>query len=212
MVAAALDEGRIGGLEGQHPMLCQIYGILESAARDSCHNFAWGCSLLGLSDPDARPDAQWTPAEASAVIAWQREAATLETAKKQLMTPIGKATTKVKRAHPSDDDDDDSVQKPIRSIKSSNKDREAKAKVKEVEANLDQVVTFMMLASSSFADVPCRFPRHPRRSPLFLALCLVFPDRLHEIFHRGGRDRLFPSHVTAASDPDASQPEQSSAL
>ena len=32
MVTGALDEGRIGGLERQHAMFCQIYGIVESAA------------------------------------------------------------------------------------------------------------------------------------------------------------------------------------
>ena len=39
--------------------------------------------LLGLSDPDARPDVHWLPAEASAFIAWHREAAALEAARKQ---------------------------------------------------------------------------------------------------------------------------------
>ena len=56
MVAGALDEGRIEGFERQHAMLCQINGILESAAKD------------------------------------------------KLMTPIGKATPKVKSELPSDDD------------------------------------------------------------------------------------------------------------
>ena len=36
--------------------------------------------LLGLSDPDARPDVHWLPAEASAVIAWHKDAAAVETA------------------------------------------------------------------------------------------------------------------------------------
>ena len=39
--------------------------------------------LHGLSDPDARPDVHWLPAEASAVIAWHREAAALKVARKQ---------------------------------------------------------------------------------------------------------------------------------
>ena len=88
MVAGALDEGRIGALERQQAMLCQIYGILGSAAMDSGHDLAWRWPLLGLSDQDARPDVHWSPAEASAVIAWRREAAALESAKKQLMTPV----------------------------------------------------------------------------------------------------------------------------
>ena len=114
MVAGALDEGRIGGFERQHAMLCQIYRILESGAKDNGHDLVWGWPLLGLSDPDARPDVHWSPAEASAVIAWHREAAALETAKKQLMTPIGKATPKVKSELSSDDDDN--LQKQIRAV------------------------------------------------------------------------------------------------
>ena len=47
MVTGALDEGRIGGFESQHAMLCQIHGILESAAKDSGHNLTWGSPLLG---------------------------------------------------------------------------------------------------------------------------------------------------------------------
>ena len=35
LVAKALEGGRIGGSEWQHAMLCQMYGILESAAKDS---------------------------------------------------------------------------------------------------------------------------------------------------------------------------------
>ena len=38
---------------------------------------------FGLSDPDARPDVHWSLAEGSAVTAWHREAAALETARKQ---------------------------------------------------------------------------------------------------------------------------------
>ena len=92
--------------------VCQIYGILESAAKDSGHDLAWGWPLLGLSDPDARPDVDWSPAEASAVIAWHWQAAALESAKKQLMTPVGNATPNVESELPSDDDDN--LQKQIR--------------------------------------------------------------------------------------------------
>ena len=73
MVAGALDEGRIGGFERQHATLCQICGILESAAKDSGHDLAWRWPLLGLSDSDARPDVHWSPAEDSEVIAGQRK-------------------------------------------------------------------------------------------------------------------------------------------
>ena len=131
MVAGALDEGRIGGLERHHAMLCQIYRILESAAKDSGHDLTWGWPWLGLADPDAGPDIRRLPAEASAVIAWNREAAALETAKRQLMIPIGKATPKVKSEHLSDDDDSSHksrfVQRWYKSLKSCSKAREATA-------------------------------------------------------------------------------------
>ena len=54
MVAGALDEGRIGGFERQHVMLCQIYGILESAAKDSGHDLVWvgPCSECPTPTPD----------------------------------------------------------------------------------------------------------------------------------------------------------------
>ena len=73
MVAGALDEGRIGGFERQHATLCQICGILESAAKDSGHDLAWTWPSLGLSDSDARPDVHWPPAQVSTVIAGQRK-------------------------------------------------------------------------------------------------------------------------------------------
>ena len=72
----------------------------------------WGWPLLGLSDPDARPNVHWSPAEASAVTAWCRRAAALGSSKKQLMTPDVKATPKFKSELPSDDDDN--LQKQIR--------------------------------------------------------------------------------------------------
>ena len=46
MVAAALDEGRAGSLERQQAMLCQIYTVCESAAKDPSHDLA-----LGLARP-----------------------------------------------------------------------------------------------------------------------------------------------------------------
>ena len=75
--------------------------------------FDLGWRLRGRSDPDARPDIKWSPAEAPAVIAWHREAAALEAAKKQVMTTLGKGSPKASFESPADDDD--SVQKQIRS-------------------------------------------------------------------------------------------------
>ena len=98
------DDGRIGGFERQHAMLWQIYGVLESGAKDSSHELTWAWPLLGLTNPDARPDVHWSPAEASAVIAWHREAAAPETAKRQLMALPEKAKPKAKAQVFFDDD------------------------------------------------------------------------------------------------------------
>ena len=65
MMAGALDEGRFGGFERQH-----VHVILESGAKDNGHDLVWGWP----SDPDARPDVHWSPAEASAVVAWHSNA------------------------------------------------------------------------------------------------------------------------------------------
>ena len=94
MVARALDDGRIGGFERQYATLRKICGILQSAAKDSAHDSTWEWLLLGPSDPDALPDVHWSPAEALAVIAWHREAAALETAKKQVMAPTAHGNAK----------------------------------------------------------------------------------------------------------------------
>ena len=72
-VTGDLDEGRIGGFERQHAILYHIYGMLESATEGQ------------LFGPTPKPDrtSAGCPPEVSAVIAWHREAAALETAKKQ---------------------------------------------------------------------------------------------------------------------------------
>ena len=65
-------------------MLCQIHGILESAAP--------GVGSLGLSDPTPDQTSIGHPPKPQ-----QSSPATgTESAKKQLMTPVGKATPKVK--------------------------------------------------------------------------------------------------------------------
>ena len=84
MVAAALDEGRSGSLERQQAMLCQIYTVCESAAKDPSHDLAWGWPVLGIRDPEGRAQPGWAPAESAAVIAFHRENAALESAKKLL--------------------------------------------------------------------------------------------------------------------------------
>ena len=84
MIAAALDEGRAGSLERQQAMLCQIYTVCESAAKDPSHDLTWGWPVLGIRDPEGRAQPGWAPAESAAVIAFHRENAALESAKKLL--------------------------------------------------------------------------------------------------------------------------------
>ena len=81
MVAAALNEGRTGSLERQQAMLCQIYTVCESAAKDPSH-LAWGWPVLGIRDPEGRAQPGWAPTESAAVIAFHRKNAALESAKK----------------------------------------------------------------------------------------------------------------------------------
>ena len=61
MVAGALVEGRVGGFDRLHAMMCQIYRVLESATKGGGHDETRAWPLLGLSDPDAHPDVHWPP-------------------------------------------------------------------------------------------------------------------------------------------------------
>ena len=87
-------------------MLSRIYGILDSASEGQWPRFGLGVT------PTPCQTSTGHPPEPAAVIAWQRAAAALETAKTQLMAPTGKGTPKVKSKNFSDDDD--SLQKQIR--------------------------------------------------------------------------------------------------
>ena len=87
MVEVSLREGSIRGVDRQHALVCQIFGILQSAAKDNGHDLAGSSPLLGLPGPDPRPNVLWSPAEASAVDARHREAGAPEATKKQLMAP-----------------------------------------------------------------------------------------------------------------------------
>ena len=76
MAAGALDEGRIGGFDA---------GFVKcSSAKDGGHELTWAWPL------------HWSPAESSAIIAWQRVSAELEAAKQQLTSVPGKETPKTK--------------------------------------------------------------------------------------------------------------------
>ena len=60
MEAAALDEGRAGCLERQQALLCQIYTVCESAAKDPSHDLWWCWPVLGIRDPEGSHAAlQW---------------------------------------------------------------------------------------------------------------------------------------------------------
>ena len=87
LLAAALDEGRTGSLERQQALLCQMYTVCESAAKDPSHDLAWGWPVLSIRDPKGRAQPGWLPAESAAVIAFHRENAALESAKKALSAP-----------------------------------------------------------------------------------------------------------------------------
>ena len=70
MATRDLDEGRLGGFERQHALLCQIHGMLESAAKD------------GSDCPTPTPD-QTSIGSCRSFSRWHREAAAVETARKQ---------------------------------------------------------------------------------------------------------------------------------
>ena len=159
-------------------MLCQIYGILESAAKDSFHELV--CGVGRCSDcptPDAQPGVHWSPAEASAVVAWHREAAASESAKKQLMTPIGKATPKVKSELPSEDDDN--LQKQVRAaVKEA---LEAKQQEQGIKGAKAKDGGKLRLGRDLREDRPAHprdharcFPRHQSGWPTFLHYCPLF--------------------------------------
>ena len=146
-----------------------------------------------------------------------REAAALETAKRQLMIPIGNATPKVKSEYLSDDDD--SLQKQIRTAvqqaiqvneaRSGKQWRKGQRRRRKMRLGRD-------LHDASPArprDRARQFPRHQSGWPMFLALMSSFSrERVYEICERGDRHSSFPSHFKAASDPDASQLAPSCAL
>ena len=99
MAPGAFDEGSEGSNDSTQ-CDAKMFEAFESAARDCGHDLTGGWPLLGLSGPNARADLRWSPAEASAVISWLREAAALETAKKQLEMIFAKGAPKIKSDGP----------------------------------------------------------------------------------------------------------------
>ena len=136
MVTGDLDEGGIGGAERDHAIVCQIYGMPESAAKASC-------SDCPTPTPTRRPG---RPAEVSAVIAWHRGAAALETANQEHMELAAAGAVPARR----------STRRPCgETTHSSQATRtgEQRPKGQRRRANLDWVVIFMMLAQLALATV-----------------------------------------------------------
>ena len=86
VIAAALDEGRVHGLQQEHAFLHHAYKMLKDAAHSPGHDMQWGWPILGIPDPGGRAPASWAPAENAALQAFHRDAAALESAKKALNT------------------------------------------------------------------------------------------------------------------------------
>ena len=192
MVTGDLDEGRIGGFERQHALVCQICRV--------CHKG----QLRGLSDSNARPDVHWLPAEASAVVALHREAAALETARKQ------HRELALARAVPTRPDVP--VERQANQGRQQGQGNKG-AKAEGGGATSDRVLIFRILAQLVLATVHGSSRDIKVGGPCCRIDVLFFPrNRVYEICRRGDRHSPFPSQLKAASDPDASQPAPSWAL
>ena len=192
MVAGALDEGRIGGFERQHAMLCQIYKILESGAKDNGHDLVWGWPLSDLSD--ARLDVHWSPAEH-----WQGNAQSQERALLRRRRQFAKADSRRGKADPSGE--------TARTGRQGRKSQRRRGKLRPGR-DLHEA------GPARLCDRSQCFPRHQNGWPMFfcIAVLLFQGNGVHEICQRGDRHSSFPSQLWAASDPDASQPTPSRAL
>ena len=186
-------------------MLCQICGILEYAAKDNGHALAWGSPLLGLSGPDARPDVHWSPGDFSV-------AAALETAKKQLMTPIGEGTAQAKSGNFSDDDLDDNLQIQTRAalkhaVQAEQQGQGGKGAM--AKDDLDILRRGRDLHDAGPAQLRGRARRFlPNQSgwPLFFAFIsfLFHGNKVHNICQRGDRQSSCSSLFKAALPMPAS--------
>ena len=130
----------------------------ENSITQRGHELVGSSPLLGLSGPDARPNVQWSPAEASAVDA-QHRAGAPEATKIQLMAPSGGRTSQTKSDNLSNDHHGDNLRKQTRAAMKhaaqiepqENGTGTAEARVRE--PNRDWVRIFMMLDHISFAIV-----------------------------------------------------------
>jgi hypothetical protein len=83
--AAALDVGRIYGLEVQNAYLRRIHKVLSDMAGDRDHNVEWSWPILGIADAGSlRRRSTWAPAETAALTACRKDEATLLQAKQLL--------------------------------------------------------------------------------------------------------------------------------
>ena len=157
------------------------------------------CGVGRCSDcsTDARPDVHWSPAEASAAVAWHRH---WSLAKKQLMTPIGKATPKVKNELSSDDDN---LQKQFRAVvkqtpsgetaRTGRQGCEGQRRRGQVEAG---VATFMKLAQLAFANAHTASETPKRVAYVFsIAVLLYKGSGGRKVCQRVDRHSSFPSQL-----------------
>ena len=138
------------------------------------------------------------------------EAAALETAKKQLMTPIGKETPKVKSEHLSDDDEfaegDSCCGETSHSSQAARTGKQRrKGQRRWGKLRLRDIHD---AGPARLRDLVRRFPPNQSGWPMFFAVMSSFfhGNRVHKICQRGDRHSSFPSQLQVASDPDASQP------
>ena len=173
MVTGDLDEGRIGGFERQHALVCQICRV--------CHKG----QLRGLSDSNARPDVHWLPAEASAVVALHREAAALETARKQ------HRELALARAVPTRPDVP--VERQANQGRQQGQGNKG-AKAEGGGATSDRVLIFRILAQLVLATVHGSSRDIKVGGPCCRIDVLFFPrNRVYEICRRGDRHSPCPS-------------------
>ena len=94
MLAAALDEGRMRGLEHQHAFLYHAYRVVEAAVLTEGHDLSWAWPLLGIPDPARGPEPGLAPVEAAGLAAFHRDRVALAAAR----SPAAPARPAARRA------------------------------------------------------------------------------------------------------------------
>ena len=208
MVAGALNEGRIGGFERQHAMLYQIYRILESGAKETGH----GLALVVAAGRTVRPrrpnrhplvtlrsfsscrlTLESSCKETVDGTHWQGNAQSQERAPLRRRRHFAVADSRRGKADPSGE--------TARTWRQGREGQRRRGKLR-LSRNLH------VAGPARYRGRAHCFPRDQNGWPLFF----FFHTCLHEICQRGDGHSSFPSHLLAASDPDASQPTPSRAL